>query len=53
MAKEEVLSSIPQRINVKFIINEEVKPTLIRTQFNNDPLSRMGVFDLAKKYKGT
>lgn len=55
MSEQEVTPAVAQRIIIKFLTNEGVKPSEILTrltaQFGDATLSRTQVFDWAKKFK--
>ena len=56
MSEQEVPSPVAQRIVIKFLTKEGVKPseilTQLKAQFGGATLSRTQVFDWASKFKG-
>jgi hypothetical protein len=54
MTEQAVPSAVAQRINIKFLTNENVKPAEIlkrfRAQFGGDRLSRSQVYDWSKSF---
>lgn len=56
MSEQEVASPVAQRIIIKFLTKEGVKPseilTRLKAQFGDATLSRTQVFDWASKFKG-
>ena len=56
MSEQQVPSPVAQRIIIKFLTKEGVKPseilTRLKAQFGDATLSRTQVFDWASKFKG-
>ncbi|KYN34460.1 hypothetical protein ALC56_10947 [Trachymyrmex septentrionalis] len=55
MSEQQVPASVAQRVIIKFLTKEGVKPceilTRLKVQYGDDTLSKTQVFDWAKKFK--